>query len=103
MNGEILTPASPRWHDFMLILTGPTFLDFHLDVEDEVREPTKLYGLEYNVDGQLAWHCPGNNRKPYATIALQRMDGIDVEATLAQWPDLCDCDLVFKLGNEEEE
>lgn len=99
MNGEILTPASPRWVDFSMILTSSPYLDFHIPIYKKQSRPKTMYW----VDAGMAWYCPHNKDKPFAHEALRELGGVDVAATLAQWPDLCDCGLVFELGNEEEE
>ena len=82
MAGEILTPQSERWEEFVKRLQGPEGCDF-------VQEK----------DGPT-WLCEGGDDKTFATKILRSMGGIDVQATLKRCHEYgghCDCEILFNV------
>lgn len=82
---EILSPAHPRWKEFLGQLAGPEGCDF--------REKD---------DGNWEWECDGSNAR--ARAILQKMGGLDVDGTVAYFREhggFCDCEIVFNVGEDD--
>jgi hypothetical protein len=77
----ILTPAHPRWKDFLWRLAGPEGCDFR---EDD--------------DGNYEWECDGTAER--AKVILQDMGGFDVAGTLDWFASVgggCDCEIFLNV------
>jgi len=83
-----LKPGHPRWREFIDRLAGPEGCDFR----------------EKEGGGDYTWKC--YNGHELAREILEKMGGIDVEATLGYCREHgghCDCEIVFNVDGEDWE
>ena len=84
----VLTPADPRWREFIRRLEGPEGCDFRKG--------------EY---GEYSWRCAGGRDQSLSRAILTDMGGIDVEGTLGyfdQHGGYCDCEVVFYVNRHDD-
>ena len=80
---EVLTVDSARWEEFSTRLDGPEGCNFHKDEKGEIR-----------------WKCKAGTNQSLARAILEKMGGIDVDATLAYCTEHgghCDCEILFNV------
>ena len=81
MRRAVMTPAHPKWAEFVARLAGPEGCNFRQE------------------RGQFASDCDGESSRPKATALLRDYD-VDVEASLAYFEEHgghCDCEIVFNV------
>jgi len=81
MRRAVMTPAHPKWAEFVTRLAGPEGCHFR------------------QVQGQFVSDCDGEPSRPKATALLKDYD-VDVEASLAYFDEHgghCDCEVVFNV------
>lgn len=83
--GEVMTPAHPRWDEFCDRLDGEEGCNFHKDA----------------ATGETVWTCKGGTDKSFATAILASMGGINVPASLEyfeQHGGYCDCEILLNVA-----
>lgn len=82
---NLMTPAHPKWNDFMVELEGPKGCRFRQKLVLGMRSPT--------------WKCGGSIRRPICRRLLKKYK-VDVAATLEFFRErggCCDCEVIFNV------
>lgn len=81
-----MTPNHPRWEEFYERLEGPEGCNFHEKIPGDKKSVT--------------WKCKAGRDKSLAQAILEKMDAIDVPASLSFFETrggYCDCEILFNV------
>lgn len=84
---EVMTPAHPKWDEFLLRLRGPEGCNFR-------------YKGKGKKSTDIIWTCDGTANLPLTRALLAQYPGVDVEESIAYYKahgGHCDCEVVFNV------
>lgn len=90
---QVLTVDHFRWWEFYEKLAGEEGCNFRSENDENGAERT-------------VWNCSSSVERPFCRAILEKMGGIDVEATLDYFGEHgghCDCEVVFNVAPDEDE